>query len=167
LDRLTCRRANDFGQRQRPSAGLLILRVERLDRHDQVAIELDAHGPTEIGRPDVEQRATHRERAGIFDERNAEVTGLAEACDEPISVEPVFRDDAVRARAHHSGRHDLARERCRGEHHDAPARTRSYGREARHARHRCATVWIDWRIRRRLVCNESEHRVVGTAGEER
>ena len=53
-------------------------RVERLDREDEVAVELDARGLVAAGRPHVEERAAHRERARVLDDGNAQVARLGE-----------------------------------------------------------------------------------------
>ncbi len=113
-NRLAHRRDRDLWHRRRPC--LLRVDVERFDRDDEIAIELDANGIERARGPHVEERAAHRERSRILDERNADVPRLREARDEPIAIERVLRDDAMRVRAHDRARNELAHERRRRHH---------------------------------------------------
>src|SRR5438105_2687235 len=50
--------------------GALLIRVERLDGHDQIAVQLDAKWGVAARGPHVDQGAADGERAGIFDDGN-------------------------------------------------------------------------------------------------
>ncbi len=135
---------------------LLVHRVERFDRHDEITVELDAHGLREVRRPHVEQAPAHRERARIFDERHANVPGLGEPRDEPVAVEPVLGDHAMRVRPHDRARHELSRERRRGHDEQVGRIGEREPRERRHARHARATIGVHLRVGRCLVVREHE-----------
>ena len=94
---------NRFARGRKPRVGerafgALRFRIERLERQDEIAVELRAHGCVELRRPHVENAAAHRERAGVFDDRRTQIAAGGETGDDALEIDRFLRRDALGGR---------------------------------------------------------------------
>ena len=141
----------------REGARRLRHRVERLDRHDEIAVELDARGLGRAWCPHIEQRSANGERPRVLDDGYTEPTGVREITHDAIAIELLLVDDPSRMRLESGRRNELAHEGRRRDDEHTPGTADREMRERRHAHHRAAPVRVHVGIRRRLGHRQHEH----------
>ena len=113
-------------------------------------------GASRRGRPHVEQRAAHGERARVLDERAPHVAHAAEAGGELVAVELLLDHDELRVLEHLVVGDDLAAERRHGAHHHRPGQLDGQVEERGEAELGAAAVGVDVGVGARLVGEEEQ-----------
>jgi hypothetical protein len=132
-------------------------RVEGAKREHEVAVELDSDRVFARRRPQVEDRAAHGERAGIFDERHADVAGRREARDELVAIDLLLGQEQIRVPLDLAARYDAAGKPRRGHDQEAPRDLLGEVEQRHEARHGAAPVRVHVGVRARLRRCEEEY----------
>ncbi len=123
-------------------------RVVQAQRLDLVAVKLDAHGVLVDGGKDVDDGATHGERAGILDDGRAREAGAREGGDGLLAIERRARADRPAERVERRARHDAPEQRLRRRDEHARREPAREAKQRRHAAEQRAPVGLHLGVRR-------------------
>ena len=135
----------------------LVGRVERLDRQNEIAVELDPERHVARGRPHIEDRAAQRKTAGVLDDRHPKIPGLGQPCDERIALELLLGDDSRGRTRNFAPRHHAPNKSVRRHDEHAPAESLRQPKERRRATHGCPAIRIHVGVGRKLACGEDQN----------